>query len=92
MDTTKTASGTSLRTGCSVPESGIYRVSHSQHVLPKEVALLKGHAFPRCSRCRKPVSYELVCAAPSLANVPTNTLKVTLYEELPVSTDEEAAS
>src|ERR1700761_6787317 len=32
---------TSLRTGGTVAESGIYRVSHSQHRLPKEVTLLK---------------------------------------------------
>lgn len=33
MDSTGMAKGTSLRTGVNVPESGIYRTSHSQHNL-----------------------------------------------------------
>jgi len=81
-----------LRTGIGVPESGIYRVSHSQHALPLEVTLLKDQTFPRCSRCNEPVFYELVRSAPALVNVHPSTFRVALYELPELSTNEEAAS
>src|SRR5947209_17079189 len=52
-----------LRTGCSVPDSGIYRVIHSQHQLPKEVTLIGNQPFPRCSKCVEPVYFQLVRSA-----------------------------
>jgi hypothetical protein len=55
-----------LRTGSAVPDSGIYRVSHSQHRLPQEVTLLKNQSFPRCSKCAEPVYFELVRSAPDI--------------------------
>ena len=79
---------TNLRTGGTVLESGIYRVSHSQHRLPKEVTLLKDQAFPRCSQCAEPVFYELVRSAPAVS-APRG-FTVTLYE-LPEITDESLA-
>ncbi|HKR28939.1 MAG TPA: hypothetical protein VJT08_00595 [Terriglobales bacterium] len=92
MDSTKAASGTSLTTGCSVPESGIYRASHPQHKLPAEVTLLRNQTFPRCSRCDQPVFFELVRSAPALVNVHPSAFTVALYELPELSTDEEAAS
>ena len=83
-------SKTPLRTGSTVPESGIYRVSHSQHRLPQEVTLLKGQAFPRCSRCAEDVVYELVRSAPAAAN--PSGFGVRLYELPEVSDDESLAS
>jgi hypothetical protein len=47
MTSSGKAKATNLRTGVAVPESGIYRVSHSQHRLPHEVTLLKDQQFPR---------------------------------------------
>lgn len=78
----------SLRTGSTVPDSGIYRVSHSPHRLPKEVTLWKDQAFPRCSRCSDPVFYELVRSAPAVS-APRG-FAVMLYE-LPEITDESLA-
>jgi hypothetical protein len=66
-----------LETGCPVPENGFYRVMHSQHCLPKEVTLMLGQSFPRCSKCAEPVYFELIRYAPSLA---MSTFKVALYE------------
>lgn len=53
-------------TGQQVPESGIYRVTHSAHRLPHEVTLLRGEQFPRCSRCGDSVTFELVQTAPQM--------------------------
>ena len=67
-----------LRTGCAVPESGIYSVSHPQHHLPGEVTLLKDRFFPRCSRCADPIYYTLERSAP--AGTSPFGFEVTLYE------------
>jgi len=66
-------------TGQVIPASGIYRVTHSQHNVPEEVTLLKGEKFPRCAKCRKPIEFELIHAAPDPG------FRVALYElpELP---------
>ena len=66
-----------LRTGRPVPEHGFYRVLHEQHRLPREVTLLIGQSFPRCSKCDEPVYFELIRSAPSLA---MSSFTVTLYE------------
>lgn len=68
-----------LRTGASVPENGFYRVVHSQHRLPKEVTLLLGQTFPRCSKCAEPVHFELIRSAPSLG-MSSGRFSVALYE------------
>jgi len=68
-----------LRTGCEVPESGIYRVLHSQHRLPREVTLMKNHSFPRCSKCSEPVYFELERSAPSAGSY-SGSFNVMLYE------------
>jgi hypothetical protein len=80
-----TAKGTSLRG--TVPESGIYRVLHTQHHLPEEVTLLANHEFPRCSRCAEAVFYELVRSAPLAGLLRPGTFVVSLYQ-LPEISDE----
>lgn len=76
------------RTDEAVPQSGIYRVSHRKHRLPHEVTLLKDQQFPRCSKCRNAVVFELVRAVTftdeSLKQYP----QIRLYE-LPVIEDEQ---
>ena len=67
-----------LRTGRCIPESGIYRIVHSQHNLPKEVTLLKDSYFPRCSKCAEPVYFELIRSAPS--GLSPNRFNVALHE------------
>ena len=67
-----------FQTGSPVPENGFYRIQHSQHRLPKEVTLVIGQAFPRCSKCADPVHFELIRCAPSLGM--TRRFNVTLYE------------
>jgi hypothetical protein len=75
--------GRSFKTGAIIPDSGIYRVSHSAHRLPHEVTLLKGETFPKCQRCADTVTFELVRAM----DVTTRfSWRVTLYE-LPVLDD-----
>jgi hypothetical protein len=90
MDSTGTAKGTSLRTGLKVPESGIYRISHSQHNLPYEVTLLKDQKFPRCSRCKEPVFYKLVRSVPA-ASSHRSAFTVALYELPELLPDDELA-
>lgn len=70
-----------FRTGEAIPESGIYRVIHKAHRVPHEVTLLSGHNFPRCSKCKDAVQFELIQAATELFH--EHGFRVQLYE-LPV--------
>jgi hypothetical protein len=78
---TKSALETSddLRTGCPVPENGVYRVIHRQHRLPKEVTLLLGESFPRCSKCSEPVYFQFIRSA-RLLGMNSSAFRVALYE------------
>jgi hypothetical protein len=49
-----------FKTGQSVPQSGIYRVTHSDHRLPHEVTLLRSQEFPPCSKCGVEVKFKLL--------------------------------
>jgi len=49
-----------FKTGQSVPQSGIYRVTHSDHRLPHEVTLLRAQDFPPCSKCGVKVRFKLL--------------------------------
>ena len=53
-------------TGQEVPSSGIYRVFHGEHRLPKELVLIAGNKFPRCGKCSNAVRFELVKTSPRL--------------------------
>src|SRR5579872_1460083 len=79
-----------LRTGCSVPDSGIYRVLHSQHRLPREVTLIRDQSFPRCSQCSEHVYFELERSAPE-AGGNRHGFAVMLYE-LPEIAEQEDES
>ena len=50
--------------GQTVPESGVYRVSHDpvHPDMPHEVTVIKGRRFPTCRGC-KGISFALVHAA-----------------------------
>jgi hypothetical protein len=84
---TKPAAKLIFKTGETVPESGIYRVTHAEHRLPHEVTLLKGAQFPRCSKCKEAVTFRVVALAPRLDNLRE---RVTLYQ-LPDLDDTNAA-
>ena len=71
-----------------VPESGIYKVSHSAHRLPHEVTLLLGKAFPRCEKCGEQVEFRLVRPAPHI--IADGDFQVTLFA-LPVMEDLESS-
>src|SRR5438105_1842344 len=86
MGSPETGKVNELRTGCTIPDSGIYRVSHAQHRLPQEVTLLKDHLFPRCSRCTEPVYYTLERSAP--AGISPYRFSVNLYELPELEEDE----
>lgn len=73
-----------FKTGERIEESGIYRVHHMAHRLPHEVTLIADQAFPRCEKCQDEVSFELLHAAHSGAEMAgADTFRVYLYE-LPV--------
>jgi hypothetical protein len=55
-----------FQTGEPIPESGIYRVIHKTHRVPHEVTLFNGQTFPRCSKCKDAVHFELIHAATEL--------------------------
>jgi hypothetical protein len=76
-------------TGEPVPESGVYRVSHSAHRLPHEVTLLHGHRFPRCEKCGELVEFRLVRRAPHIKS--DADFRVTLFS-LPVMDDSKNAA
>jgi hypothetical protein len=75
-----------FNTGDTVPESGIYRVTHAGHRLPHEVTLLSGQIFPRCSKCKDHVQFEVVRHAPHIQAQPG--FNVVVYE-LPVFEEED---
>jgi hypothetical protein len=77
-----------FRTGEPIPESGIYRVIHKAHRVPHEVTLLAGQNFPRCSKCKDAVLFELIKAATELLH--EHGFRVHLYE-LPVEECDESA-
>jgi hypothetical protein len=81
-----------LRTGCYVPESGIYFVIHPQHRLPREITLIREQSFPRCCKCSDPVYFKLVRSVRSL-DVNPHGFRMTLYElpELAEQQDESIA-
>jgi hypothetical protein len=49
--------------GYQVPESGVYRVVHSEHREPHFVTAIKGEIFPPCRKCRDRVRYSLALAS-----------------------------
>ena len=51
---------TQFRANQRVPQSGIYRVIHSQHRLMHEATLVANENFPCCKRCGKSVKFILV--------------------------------
>jgi len=75
------------RTGDTVPETGIYRVTHNLHRLPHEAVLMKGEIFPRCAKCSSEVLFELAYAAPDLFHL----RKYRIYE-LPVIEEDATAT
>lgn len=75
-----------FNTGETVPETGIYRVTHSGHRLPHEVTLLANQVFPRCSKCQNAVQFEAVRHA-SLIEA-DKSFKVVIYE-LPTLEDDD---
>ena len=84
-----TGKSNKLRTGGSVPDSGIYQVTHAEHHLPKEVTLIRNQWFPRCSKCAGPVYFELVRSAPHIG-VTQGGFNVMLYELPEVPEKEES--
>jgi hypothetical protein len=73
-------------TGEVVPDSGIYRVMHEGHRLPHEVTLLARQIFPRCSKCKDRVQFEVIRHASHIQAQPG--FNVVVYE-LPVFEEEE---
>lgn len=70
-----------FNTGQTVPHSGIYRVIHAGHRLPHEVTLLAGQIFPRCSKCKDAVQFQVIRKAGTADTDPN--FKIVVYE-LPV--------
>lgn|SRR6185312_4937652 len=68
-----------FKTGEAILESGLYRVHHRAHHLPHEVGLYQGQLFPRCERCHRFVSFELLRAAPA-ANERPEYSRIHLFE------------
>ena len=70
-----------------MPDSGVYRVEHVTHVLPREVTLLKDQLFPKCAACEAEVMFLPVRMAPGLEH---SGVRIALYE-LPVVDDRREA-
>lgn len=68
-----------FRVGEPVPESGVYRVFHSEHRASHEVTLVRDQAFPHCSACGNNVRFELLDPAPAIDRDP-NFSSRRLYE------------
>jgi hypothetical protein len=46
--------------GETVPEAGIYRVTHYRHRMPHEVTIVDLETFPACHKCKQEVSFVLL--------------------------------
>ncbi len=55
-----------FRPGDAIPQTGIYRVFHSNHRLSHDVTLLQGEKFPECITCKDDVHFELLRPAPQI--------------------------
>jgi hypothetical protein len=77
-------------TGETIPESGIYRVIHSEHRLPRQVTLHRGELFPRCAKCDHFINFELLHPAPAVIDLP-HTSRVHLFD-LPVIEEDPLSS
>lgn len=75
--------------GETIPGTGLYSVTHSEHRLPTEVTLRKGEAFPRCAACSATVTFVLLKIAPAESN--DKVFKVVLYA-IPVIEDDDAGA
>ena len=71
-----------FKTGEEIRQSGIYLVTHSEHRLPHEVTLVQDQIFPKCSKCKTAVYFEL------LRGVSPEWGRIILYE-LPALRDDE---
>ena len=61
VDSVATSFGApALISGQRIAVSGLYGVSHDVHLLPAQVTLVKGQAFPRCAECETPVRFTLL--------------------------------
>ena len=56
-----------FRAGTAIPETGIYRVYHSDHRVSHEVVLLQGEYFPECAKCGDDVHFQLLHTAHQIA-------------------------
>ena len=76
--------------GEAVPQSGIYKVAHSQHRLPHEVTVLSGQIFPPCAKCGNAVIFKLLRVIQDSDTPFTITLhQIPEIETAPVPTAEE---
>jgi hypothetical protein len=75
--------GERFKTGAVIPDSGIYRVTHSAHRLPHEVTLLKGETFPKCQKCAEAVTFQMIRVVKYTKDIRELSWHVVLYE-LPV--------
>jgi len=57
------SSKTIYKPGQTVPQSGIYKVSHAEHRLPHRASFKAQEQFPPCTHCTDQVRFELVLAA-----------------------------
>ncbi len=55
-----------FRPGEVIPETGIYRVFHSDHRVSHEVTLLQDEKFPECSKCKEDVHFQIMRSAPHI--------------------------
>jgi hypothetical protein len=85
----RAVAGPPFKTGTLIPQSGIYKVIHGEHRLPHEVILFQDEQFPRCSKCRDKVSFELVYPA---VEVRADRSFRVLVHELPVLEPESSAA
>ncbi len=49
--------------GETVPESGVYRLTHTSHRPPHDATLLKDEQFPPCGVCGDKVRFQLLRSA-----------------------------
>ena len=56
----------SYHAGEEIAVSGLYRVFHSGHRTSHEVVVRAREKFPRCSKCKDNVLFELLQAAPEI--------------------------
>ena len=60
-----------MRSGESIPETGLYDVFHAKDLVMGQIVLRGGEEFPRCVECGNDMYFSLAYSTPEVMNDPS---------------------